>query len=191
MEVYDPNEHKQDLVPIKHIETYPLNELLAQAQWVENQLIQEMEDGIPNAELEAYFWELKQDLIPRKVEQIDWTIADLEKRTELLEQRIQSLIKYQNRIIEGINRLKSTMRSHMILNHKSELPGVTITYKLSQGKPSVVIEDESKIPAEFIETKTTTRVDKLKLHEAYQRDGFPQPGVRFEPGFRLIRSLKI
>lgn len=188
MEVYD---HKQDLVPTKHIDTYPLAELLQQAQWVENQLIQEMEDGLPNPELEAYFWELKQDLIPKKVEQIDWTIADLEKRAEQIESRIQALSRYQQRCVEGINRLKAVMRSHLILAQKTELQGATVTYKLSPAKPTCVVEDESKIPEEFVETKITKRVDKLKLLEAFNRDGFPQPGVKFEPGFRLTRSIKV
>jgi len=62
---------------------------------------------------------------------------------------------------------------------KMPLPEATLSIRVNP--PSVVISDESQIPAEFTITKTETRIDRAKLKEAL-KDGATVPGACLSNG---------
>lgn len=70
---------------------------------------------------------------------------------------------------------------------KMPLPEATLSIRVNP--PSVVINDESQIPAEFTITKTETRVDRAKLKEAL-KDGATVPGACLSNGSETI-SIRV
>jgi len=108
------------------------------------------------------------------IEAIKTQIARLTDRKKALENRQASLKEYLRTSME---QCKITKIIH---------PLFTIT--LGKGKPIVVIDEESKIPDEYINTAVTTAPMKAEIAKAI-KDGKTIPGAHSETGKSSI-SIK-
>jgi hypothetical protein len=108
------------------------------------------------------------------LEAIQSQIDRLNERKRILSNRKESLKEY----------LRTSMEASGIT--KITHPLFTIT--LGKGKPIVVIDEESKIPDEFMNTKVTSTPAKAEIARAI-KDGIEVPGAHSEIGKSSI-SIK-
>lgn len=76
-----------------------------------------------------------------------------------------------------VERLRTYIRTHMQAAGIERIKGPHFTITLSPGQERVVITDASKLPAEFVRTKTTSEPDKKALLAAYKSTGEVPSGV--------------
>lgn len=76
-----------------------------------------------------------------------------------------------------VARLREYIRSHMQAAGITKIKGPQFTITLSGGQERVVITDESKLPPEYVRTKTTSEPDKKAILAAYKADGTLPSGV--------------
>mgnify|MGYP000694576319 FL=1 len=91
------------------------------------------------------------------------------------------------RAIESIKERIKTGLNNLEL---PEIHGYEYTFRIQANPPSVIIDDEQKVPAEFIttEVKTTTKVSRKEILDAIKA-GQEVPGVHIERSSRLVTKL--
>jgi hypothetical protein len=67
-----------------------------------------------------------------------------------------------------------------------KLTGNKVTFSMRANAPSLVVEDQSQIPSEYIRTKSTTEPNKVAIKVALDR-GVEIGGVRLVQSISLIR----
>jgi hypothetical protein len=123
-------------------------------------LLAELDDAI----------EVKAAAIARILRQLDLDEVAADSEAKRLAARSKAFANSGDRLLAY---LKSCMESAGICQIKS--PQFSIT--LSPGQDRVVITDESKLPAEYVRTKTTSEPDKRAILAAYKADGTLPAGV--------------
>lgn len=76
-----------------------------------------------------------------------------------------------------VKRLREYIRCHMQQAGITKIKGPQFTITLSDGQERVVVTDESKLPPEYVRTKTTSEPDKKAIMAAYKADGTLPSGV--------------
>lgn len=84
--------------------------------------------------------------------------------------------------------LKEYLRTNMEASGITKITHPLFTITLGKGKPIVVIDEESKIPDEFMNTKVTSTPSKADIAKAI-KDGIEVPGAHSETGKSSI-SIK-
>ena len=84
-----------------------------------------------------------------------------------------------------IERLKDSVRISMLDTDQQSIETTVGTFKINKGRESVIVNDQSKLPAEFIRTKVTESADKTAIKNAIKGGDFDLPSaaeiVRGEP----------
>jgi hypothetical protein len=76
-----------------------------------------------------------------------------------------------------IERLREYVRTCMATSGITRIKCGSFSVSLSPGQERVVITDESKLPPEYVRTKTTSEPDKKAILAAYKADGVLPSGV--------------
>lgn len=108
------------------------------------------------------------------IEAIKTQIARLTERKKIMENRQESLKEY--------------LRTNMERTGIKKITHPLFTITLGKGKPIVVIDEESKIPDEYINTTVTTAPMKAEIAKAI-KEGKDVPGAHSENGKSSI-SIK-
>lgn len=108
------------------------------------------------------------------LEAIQSQIDRLSERKRILNNRKESLKEY--------------LRTNMEASGITKISHPLFTITLGKGKPIVVIDEESKIPDEFMNTKVTSTPAKAEIARAI-KDGIEVPGAHSEIGKSSI-SIK-
>lgn len=94
-----------------------------------------------------------------------------------------------NGLLKTLERLEENVCLAMEELMADELSGFDTTFKLQANPPSVFIESEEAVPAEYKSTVTTTKVDKRRLAED-MKIGVPVTGARLVRTRRLVSRVK-
>lgn len=158
-----------------------LYEIVSQAQIIEQQIAEaggelspELEQALANVDLS----------LTEKVEGYAQVIDRLESVSEYWSKKAKELSAISDGVDTAVKRIEERLKSAMIELRKDEVFGESIRFKLSTTKGSLVIEDSSKIPSQFLMTVTTTIPDKEKIREALERAD-EVPGAKLLGGYRL------
>lgn len=108
------------------------------------------------------------------LEAIQSQIDRLSERKRVLQNRKESLKEY--------------LRTNMEASGISKITHPLFTITLGKGKPIVVIDEESKIPDEYMNTKVTSTPAKAEIARAI-KEGIEVPGAHSEIGKSSI-SIK-
>ena len=108
------------------------------------------------------------------LEAIQSQIDRLNERKRILSNRKESLEEY--------------LRTNMEASGITKITHPLFTITLGKGKPIVVIDEESKIPDEFMNTKVTSTPAKAEIAKAI-KEGIEVPGAHSEIGKSSI-SIK-
>jgi hypothetical protein len=118
-----------------------------------------------------------------KAESIIWVTKRLEANAEFYKQESAKFANASKAMNNAADRLKGYMKSGMLAMGLSEIQGESLRVVLSDTAGSLVIEDEKKIPTEYITQTIVTTVDKAAIKEALKSG--PVDGVRLEKGHSL------
>lgn len=126
-----------------------------------------------------------------KVEGYNVVIAQLELQAKFLKSKEDAIYKVRKSLEDQVKFRKETLKEAMIRLEVDRLDGVNCYYKLSKGKNTLSIEDQSKIPDEFKKTITTveTIIDKEKIIENLEM-GFTVEGARFKQSRNMTPYIK-
>ena len=80
----------------------------------------------------------------------------------------------------AVDRIKDRIKTAMSILHTDEVHGSFVRFKLSNGAPKVIIDDERMVPAEYMAIKTTMTPDKVRIG-TFLKDDQTIPGCHLEP----------
>jgi hypothetical protein len=125
-----------------------------------------------------------------KLDTYGYIIDGLKARSEYAMQRMRQWDAVAASCEKSLNNIKSRVKFALEQLDTPEVHGYEFTFKLQANPQSVIIDDETKIPAEFIitEVKTTTRPAKKEILEAI-KDGREIPGAHVERSTRLVTKV--
>lgn len=130
----------------------------------------------------------KLDLIAKQLagapDKADFVLKKLDSESDFYSERIKEIQGYKKSIEYAAQRLKEQIKRFMTESGKTRLTGECIDLVLKRTKPSVVIEDESKLPTGYIETVITSKINKTKLYEDLKLK-INVSGARLEESFSL------
>lgn len=107
---------------------------------------------------------------------------------EAIQSQIDRLEARKRTIANRKESLKEYLRSNMEASGITKITHPLFTITLGKGKPIVVIDEESKIPDDFMRVKVTSAPDKAEIAKAI-KEGVEVPGVHSEIGKSSI-SIK-
>lgn len=107
---------------------------------------------------------------------------------DAIQAQIERLTERKRVIVNRKESLKEYLRLNMEASDISKITHPLFTITLGKGKPIVVIDEESAIPDEFMNTKVTTTPMKAEIAKAI-KDGKTIPGAHSEIGKSSI-SIK-
>lgn len=142
----------------------------------------EITDGTEKI-VDGWIQEIKSG-IAHKVDGYEIKQQMLKKQAEMFSHRAEMFSKAAKACSNLSSNLKERLKWAMVELNQSDLGGNLYRYKLSQGKPSVQVYDESKIPAEFLVTVVTQKVDKDAIKAAIE-SGREVAGANLERGYTI------
>lgn len=107
---------------------------------------------------------------------------------DAIQAQIDRLTERKRVIINRKESLKEYLRLNMEATGINKITHPLFTITLGKGKPIVVIDEEAKIPDEYMNTKVTTTPMKVEIARAI-KDGIEVPGAHSEIGKSSI-SIK-
>lgn len=107
---------------------------------------------------------------------------------EAIQSQIDRLTERKRLLINRKESLKEYLRSNMEASGITKITHPLFTITLGKGKPIVVIDEESKIPDDFMRVKVTSAPDKAEIAKAI-KEGVEVPGAHSEIGKSSI-SIK-
>lgn len=107
---------------------------------------------------------------------------------EAIQSQIDRLTERKRLLINRKESLKEYLRSNMEASGITKITHPLFTITLGKGKPIVVIDEESKIPDDFMRVKVTSAPDKVEIAKAI-KEGVEVPGAHSEIGKSSI-SIK-
>lgn len=127
-------------------------------------------EGELTPELEAALTVSEKSLI-EKSDSYKYVMDDLNKYAELLKEKEDQVKKARQALENFSDKLKNNIKQAMIAYDKSEIHGSDYVFKLSNSKPSLVI-DEKILPKHFKHQVVTENIDKEKIMEEIKLTGF-------------------
>lgn len=116
--------------------------------------------------------------IEEKAENIVHVLHQLRADEETIDKEIKRLRDKKRSLENNQRSLKEYLKDTMEYAGKDKIKTPLFSIWTQNNRPSVVVEDEDKIPQEFMRERTTITVDKRKLAEALQEKDID--GVRLE-----------
>lgn len=107
---------------------------------------------------------------------------------DAIQAQIERLTERKRVIVNRKESLKEYLRLNMEATGINKITHPLFTITLGKGKPIVVIDEEAKIPDEYMNTKVTTTPMKVEIARAI-KDGIEVPGAHSEIGKSSI-SIK-
>lgn len=104
-----------------------------------------------------------EDSLPRKAEGYFYLVKDLESQAEQYKERAEEFKRNAKACENYAEGLKERLKLACITMGVDELKGFEHRWKLQASKPSVIIDDETKIPGKYKTVVTTYKVDKDKI----------------------------
>lgn len=129
-------------------------------------------------ELELKLMEIESKL-PNKADGYAYVCEDLEHKVDMLTSRANVYAHAAQSLKKHIKFMKDKMRMALELIGDREIKGIEHRWRLQSAKDKVIIENESLIPDQFIET-TIIRVPIKDLLYIELKTGRAVPGVRLE-----------
>ena len=120
----------------------------------------------------------------RKVDGFARFLTHLDSQSDLAAAEIKRLQDRKRAMDRRGEQLKAYAMRVMEMNGFDRLDGETATLAIRQNPPSVLIHDQNAIPAEFIEVRQETVVDKNRLKAALKAG-------REIPGAALVQGRKV
>lgn len=107
---------------------------------------------------------------------------------DAIDRQIERMTERKRCLVNRKESLKDYLRINMEAAGITKITHPLFTITLGKGKPSVVIDDESQIPDEFMRVKTSVAPDKVEIARAI-KEGNEIPGAHSEIGRSSI-SIK-
>lgn len=126
-----------------------------------------------------------------KCDSYGFILQALEAQEQMASQRKAEWDAFLKSTERAIKNLETRMIIAMQTLNIAELSGDQSTFKLRANPPAVVIEDQAKLPGEFIITETPppiTKIDKKAIAEAIKA-GREVAGARLERGARVVHTV--
>ncbi len=157
-----------------------LSLIVQEASKIEQMLIES--EGEMTAEIEA-FLNVNSAELADKVDKYDLVMSRLEAAEMVYKRRADEIYSIATKCKNTRDRLEKNIKFAMQELGTSEVLGNDVRFKLVGTKAKVNILDESKLPKEYMRTKTVVEVDKTKLGEDLKIG--PIAGAELVPGFSL------
>jgi hypothetical protein len=125
--------------------------------------------------------------LKRKLEQANTILNRLEARLEAKASAIRCLQKSKNMTAARIERIEDRFLNGMIAARVEKLSGLTTVFTTRQNAASLMIDDDSLIPDQYIRETLTSAPDKVAIKAALARDE-EVPGCHLEVSVSLIRK---
>lgn len=153
--------------------TSTLPALVANSQEISRQLLETQGELTPELETALAISEVE---LPAKIEGYVFTLEELEMREAYFKQKAD----YFSQIASTFANAQSFMKERLKIAAKdlgvNELVGIDHKFTFQNSKPSVIIEDESKIDQIYLREKIMKSIDKTKIGEDLKL-GVPVPGA--------------
>lgn len=119
--------------------------------------------------------------LPDKADGYKFFIDDLKAQAEVWNDRAATLSSIAKAFMNYTEKLKYSLKMACVELGVDELKGNQYRWKLVNNAPSVIVDDEAKIPSNFKEIVQTTKLRKDLLSEAL-KSGAAVPGAHLEQG---------
>jgi hypothetical protein len=123
----------------------------------------------------------KVDTYKYKMDALDVAAKGLKETADKFTQAARSMSKVADS-------LKERMKDAMISLETKSLEGNLFAFKVSETKPSVVV-NEDLLPAEYMREKITLEPDKDKIRQTLE-SGLEVPGAGLRVSYRITTSIK-
>ena len=153
MRLYDLSEQYNDLIDLMELDE-------------DNEALQSMLDGIDGA-------------FDDKVESIIKLMKSKEYERDAVDAEKKRLSERAGKIGRDINWLKDYVQTQMLMTGKTKVKSALFNISLAKNPPSIVILDESSIPDDYYNVKTTRSLDKRWILELLKNEKHI-PGVKVE-----------
>lgn len=107
-------------------------------------------------------------------------ITSLEADSETAGEESKRLAERSKSLAAQAKRVRDYLRSCMQASGIKRIKGPAFTISLSGGKRKVVVSDETKVPPEYMRSKTTFEPNKAAILEAFEQFGEVVPGTAIE-----------
>jgi hypothetical protein len=124
--------------------------------------------------------------ISRKVDGSVFVLERFEKIEEHYKEKADKLLSIAHAAKVARERLKDYIKTAMEIQGVIDLEGDDFRFRITKAPPAVEILDQSKLPDEYIVTKTTKAIDNKKIKAAIE-SGQKVPGadLRYSVGLRV------
>lgn len=121
--------------------------------------------GELNETIEAWMNEIGQNLAT-KADAYHFTMQKLEATAEMFTIRADENARVAKQLVSVITNMKERIKTAMTVMNTEEVKGSEIRFKLQNSPPALIIENESKLPAEFFTVETVTTLNRKYLSAA-------------------------
>ena len=122
------------------------------------------------------------------VDQKFLSIERLEISQEFFEKKAEDFKRIATSLKNAEKFIKDSIKQYMIENNKKELIGNEYVFKLSQGKPTVEVMDESKISDTYFKKEIVSKLSKDLISEDLKM-GIPVDGAILKETYTLRKSI--
>lgn len=157
------------------------------ADWDKARASVENDEGEVSTEIEIVIRELELK-IPAKVDSIAYIMDRAAHTAQFNRDQAQMFTNEARKWENVVEFLKKYLKITMIERGLKELRGILSKFRLSPTSPSLVIYDESSIPARYFHEQTSLILDKASL-KADLNTGVEIPGARLEGGVALRKTV--
>lgn len=149
--------------------------------------LQALEDlaGIDDAQAVADTLEGLAGTFEQKAVNVAAYIRSLEAEAGAIADAAQRLDQRRQALTKQAGRLRDYLQQQMERTGMLKLKGVYVTLRVQPNPPSVVVEDEARLPACYKERETIVKVLRGEIAKALKA-GTPVPGARLQPSSRLV-----
>lgn len=135
--------------------TQEMLSLINQVEEAEGELTPELEEALA----------ITEEALEAKVVNYGWATKFLQADTDIISAEIKRLQEKKKAKEKTIERLKETAAQAMMLFGKTKIDTPTLTVSLRKSE-SVVVENESLLPLEYLVEKVTVSADKAAIKQA-------------------------
>lgn len=162
-----------------------LQAIISEVALIEHTLLETSGEITPEIEK---LLEVKELQLPEKIDACANIVERFEMIEELYKKKAQDLLKIAKASAAISERIKENIKEGMKVLKTNHVYGIDYRYTLSPSKPSVVVEDESKIDGCYKVTEVITKIDKNKIVEDLKL-GVPVLGAKLQENFSLRKYL--
>jgi transposase len=150
-------------------------------------LVRARKRNAPALRGEADATRLAEAKVKRAIDRTAYLLDRLEARVSSCDEQIKHLKARKEAAYQRIERIEEQTLTLMEEAGLEKLTGNNVTFLMRANAPSLVVEDQSQIPSEYIRTKSTTEPNKVAIKVALER-GVEISGVRLVQSISLIRK---